>query len=243
MTDLTPVTAPDDLALVALSPHDMASAQTDLIDWFDRKIKALAIDRSDFLDNARIAAEHGWASKNLEAKAQRVQREIAYYEKLKAASQAGYLIVPNFEAEIMAVRIKRRRPPQDEYDYRRDVPTTPADRLPIGEGRYVTSGVMTKSVERFAPDREHPGQDKRVTRYIATRFIEDIDFPVMAVKPSVMSATARAMALRVFDQIGVVTGRKKDPVVIGEIVHPKATHWDRRRVTFFIAWWLNTRDL
>jgi hypothetical protein len=63
----------------------------------------------------------------------------------------------------------------------------------------------------------------------------------------VMEATALAMSKRIFDRIGVVTGKKEDPVVVGQIIDPRSKsvwhHQPDRMVTFFIAWWLDTRTL
>ena len=90
------------------------------------------------------------------------------------------------------------------------------------------------------------GKDVERHAYEAVDY-DDPDFPVVLVKPVVLDATRRAMALRIFDRIGVVTGRKQDPIVVGEIIDPRTnlrwSHRSQRRVTFFIAWWLNPDDL
>lgn len=53
---------------------------------------------------------------------------------------------------------------------------------------------------------------------------------------------ARAMALNVFDQLGVVRNsvRSGDPIVVGQILDPRG---GGRMATFFVAWWLDTADL
>lgn len=49
------------------------------------------------------------------------------------------------------------------------------------------------------------------------------------------------MALKVFDQIGrVQTSSGRDPVLIGQLLDPRG---NGRRASFFIAWWVDTREL
>jgi len=61
-------------------------------------------------------------------------------------------------------------------------------------------------------------------------------------KPALMSKTAEAMALKIFDEIGVAVdtkGRKSDPVIIGRIKNPR----QRPDLSFFIGWFFNPADL
>jgi hypothetical protein len=71
---------------------------------------------------------------------------------------------------------------------------------------------------------------------------EDVEFPMTLVKPQVLDATAKAMARKIFDQIGVLPNRraKGDPILVGLIIPPHRRH---EPLTFFISWWLNTNDL
>lgn len=64
-----------------------------------------------------------------------------------------------------------------------------------------------------------------------------------------MNATAEAMALKVFDQIGICQPtrnagitRKGDPLIIGQILG-KREGWSQKCVSFIIAWHLNLKDL
>jgi hypothetical protein len=68
-----------------------------------------------------------------------------------------------------------------------------------------------------------------------------VDFPLQGVMPEVLRATSRAMALKLFDQLGVVLNNGgRDPIVVGQLLDPKG---NSRLVTFFVAWWLNTDTL
>jgi hypothetical protein len=54
------------------------------------------------------------------------------------------------------------------------------------------------------------------------------------------------MALRVFDEIGQVRNdgqtirSKADPILVGRLRDPRKGHVG---ATFFLAWWVHTRDL
>jgi hypothetical protein len=88
----------------------------------------------------------------------------------------------------------------------------------------------------------------RAAFHVTDGFIEEIGFPVQAVKPIVLDATQRALAMKIFDSIGVVQNggaggfvqRRGDPIVVGRLIDPRG---NGRMVTFFVAWWLNTKDL
>jgi hypothetical protein len=70
---------------------------------------------------------------------------------------------------------------------------------------------------------------------------DEPDFPFALVKPAVLDATQRAMALKVFDTIGVVQNDSgRDPIMVGQLLDPRG---NGRLVTFFIAWWLDTSTL
>ena len=81
-----------------------------------------------------------------------------------------------------------------------------------------------------------------LTRY-RTGDYDAVDFPVATMKPIILTAAARAMALKIFDQIGTVSnagGTGRDPILVGQLLDPRG---NRRATTFFLAWWVNTRDL
>lgn len=77
----------------------------------------------------------------------------------------------------------------------------------------------------------------------------EVDFPITMAKPEIMQATTRAMALKIFDQFGILPAEanrtgprpKGDPLVVAQIIDPRPT--SDRRVTFMIAWHLDTRVL
>lgn len=65
--------------------------------------------------------------------------------------------------------------------------------------------------------------------------------------------TAQAMAIKVFDDLGVLPGSTHragkrpavapDPLVIGRVVLPACYGGPERRLSFVVAWFIDTRDL
>lgn len=242
-TDLVRVDAPDNLFLVALAPSDVPKAQAQLRDWCQATIASLRVEQSDLLDSAATAKRNNWQHSTLTRKAQEKTAEIEYYQKILAAVEEGYLIVPNFDVEVMAVKV---HPDADTPPHSRDswsprgLTQVDADiSMPAGYGQYVSP----RPTHRLAYRDESKDPNKtQIVRYFVSKGLAAPKFPVVGVKPIILEATAHAMSKLIFDQIGVVTGKKQDPVVIGTIFHP-GDRSRQRRVSFFVAWWLDTRSL
>lgn len=231
---------------VALTPGDLPQAQTGIADWCQAKIRELGSELREQRENFRYAKTHKWKVTGWQAQIGRTKRRMVYYAKIKAAVQAGYLIVPNFNVQVMAVRTDRLEPrglyadgrPYSNRDLDDQAERVPA--LPAGRGRYVGFSLDVKDRSYDEADPNNPGKRRIVKNFVPTGYRVP-DFPALAVKPIVLQAAEHAMSLRLFDRIGVVTGRKKDPVVIGEITMREG--YSTRSVQFFIAWWLDTRSL
>jgi hypothetical protein len=229
--------------MVALTPQDVPGAQADIAEWCREKILELSRELREARQNLRQAKLHKWKHLPWQRVVGRTAARMVYFTKIRAAVRAGYLIVPNFDVEVMAVRVNREKPPERTATYRYDsvINSATPQFLPPGVGRYVDETQFVSDESYTAVDPSKPGETKKHPLFRATGY-DTPDFPVLAVKPIVMEATGRAMALKLFDQIGVVTGRAKDPVVVGEIFDP-ADRYRNKRVSFFIAWWFDTRAL
>jgi len=235
--------------LIALNPSEVPVVQANLVDWCQQKIVALGKELREARQNLSIAKDAGWRRSQWVNLIARTRGRMIYFAKIKAAVHAGYLIIPNFPIEIMAVRVDRDAPPAmavNNLNYAAvpsRISAASPQLLPPGQGRYVDD---TQFFEHTPYTVQKDGKAVERHAYEATGY-DDPDFPVVLVKPVILDATRRAMALRIFDRIGVVTGRKQDPLVVGEIIDPRANlQWrqqEQRRVTFFIAWWLNPEDL
>lgn len=227
-------------SLVALTPADMAPAQQQMVAWCQEKCKALGKDLRDQRENLRLAKLHKWRSSGWSNQISKTKARMVYYAKIAAACKAGYLLVPNFEVELFAVRVDREAPDNAVRDgsWPLTLRHQAAPGLPPG-GHYVGATPVIEDIsdEEVGPD----GKKRQVPQFYASGY-GPVDFPVCLVKPMVLEATQRAMALRLFDRLGVATGRKQDPVVLGQIVAPK-TGYSSRHVSFFIAWWLDWRML
>jgi len=236
-TDTPP--ADVDLTLVALTPADMVPAQTALRDWCDRKIAAVQLELADLEANLETAVASGFKLRGVQAAVNRTAKRIVYYEKLKAALDAGYVIVPNFPVDIFAVRVQREKQRETTSEYASAATfNAKPELLPAGEGRYVDDQVFTTSEHYEGTNYKNEAVTK--TRYRSGNY-DVVDFPVTLVKPTVMTATDRAMALKLFDQMGIVRNDSgTDPIVVGQLVDPRG---NGRRVTFFIAWWLDAASL
>lgn len=198
-----PVEAIDNLTLVALTPADMVPAQRDLATWCDRKIVAVKQELADLEANLELATEHGWKRRSVEASLNRTAKRILYYEKLKAAVEAGYLLIPNLPCDVFAVRVKRLKQPEKTHDSRWGGFDAKAQLLPAGDGRYVDDKLQYRD-ESYV-DRSGD-KEKHVKVYVTDDF-DEVDFPVRMVKPAVLEATAKAMALKIFDRIGLVMSK------------------------------------
>lgn len=224
--------------LVALSPADMPATQAFLSEWCVRKIAELEAERADHETNLELATEHGWKHRSVESVLNRLAKRIDYYRKVKAAVDEGYVIVPNFPITVFAVRVDREKQPEKVHDSRWSGFRATPQQLPAGEGRYVDDRVQYRD-ESF--DETVDGKTKHVQRYVTDEY-DEVDFPVTVVKPAVMAATARAMAMKVFDQMGIVqnVAAGRDPIVVGQLLDPRG---NGRCVTFFVAWWLDPAAL
>jgi hypothetical protein len=224
-----------DLRLVATNPNQLAVEQTRLIAWCQGKIAGLTSNIAELEENLALATRGKWKVTTLRSAIRREKNRLSYYDKIKAALEAGYFIVPNFDAEVFAVRTTRQNPPMQEGAggvwNLQAVEPPPAQ---LGEGRHVPA----------IPEGHTYETPEKRTRYVADNFAEEIDFPFALAKPQVLTATQGAMALKIFDDLAVLprfARANNDPMVVGIIRRKEGdtTH----RCTFLIAWFLDTETL
>lgn len=235
----------DELEVSAFTPQEMLSANEALILWCQKKIAAVKSDAAELLSAYKQAVERKWKSSTLKRHADIASKRVTFYEKIKAALENGFYIVPNFPVDVFAIRTDRDKPlrkltigsyESGGWPFKQ----SPA-MLPAGEGEYKPCDPListNKTTDGVAPNKK-------------TTFIEeatgwgDIDFPLQMAKPKIMEATGRAMALKIFDQFGLFAAGTGDPIIVGEIIDP-ARPWspqNAKRITFIIAWHLDTKTL
>jgi len=227
-----------DLNLVALTPAEIAPAQDALVAWCGRKLQALADEADELALHQQLAVTNGWNTSVVTAALNRTARRVTYYTKMREALQAGYLLVPNMPVEVLAVRVQRAAPrPQTSTSPWHTFQSRP-ELLPAGVGRYVDDQPLEAS---HSVEEVRDGKPVTKTEFYTTAHDDDVDFPIALTKPQVLDAVARAMALKVFDQIGRVQNRTSgDPIYVGQLLDPRG---NGRCATFFLAWWLDTTTL
>jgi hypothetical protein len=177
-----------------------------------------------------------WKSGTLENQYRKSVKLGEYYEKIKGALLAGYYIVPNFPIQMFAIRSKRGRKPKGYSTNYWTSHEQKANELPSGEGDYQNPFPL-----RYR-NSEKVG-DKYETMNYPTEW-DNMEFPITMAKAPIMEAATTALGLKIFDQIGVMpaTRKKEDPVIIGQIFHKRGPG-SVKRVSFMIAWHLNTNML
>lgn len=221
-----------DIALTAMLPSEMVDSQNQLVDWCGRKILVCRDEVRGLYDAYERAKKMKWKSEPLRNLWRNASKKLAYYEKVKAALEAGYYIVPNFDIQFFAIRTDKASP-KDQWqlgNWQNDHKKKAQD-LPMGEGEYQNPFPVVFE--------KHFGEGENRKRYTQAERWDEMEFPIFMAKPEIMDATSRAMALKVFDRIGVFPRYKKeDPVIIGQIFRKVGA--SERVVSFMIAWHLNT---
>ena len=239
----------NDLVVMAKNAADMKVAQENLSAWVGAKVEEAKLELDEMNDNLAIARRSKWKTSGLQTAASRALKTFSFYEKIKAAVDAGYVIVPDFPIDIFAVRTEREYPVRNyvarDWDINR---TQNSESPPIGAGDYISDQPEVKR----SPSSVYEG-GKLVTK---TGFwsdgYKDVDFPVKTVRPIILEETSKALQLKIFDEVGIIGAGKRrqvvrgqiagaDPMVIGRVIFKHG--YKTKRVSFLIAWWLNPSDL
>lgn len=240
----TVVDEPMDFTVIANSPKDMEGAQRSLILWAARKIQAIKSEISEAAEQLRIHTEKKWSTSAWRTMVGRLERRAEFYRKIKMALEAGYYIVPPFPLDVFAIRTNKESPQPYDSTSRNNHDQIPQV-LSAGAGRYVDPRPGRESYQDSEKLRD--GTTRQVTRYYATDFRE-VDFPFKLARAEIREATDKALSLKIFDQVGVMPRhRSPDPIVCGQILYPDTKLWrsyeHNKSVTFFIAWWLDTKTI
>ena len=172
---------------------------------------------------------------------------IVFYEKMLAAFNAGYYIVPNFPVTLFAIKTTKPTPKRMwarlRSENRKNFQQHP-EVLPAGEGEYQNPNpIVTKSYSSFLSDQ----QKGDTWAFEATEW-DEMEFPANMARVHVMEAATRAMDEKIFDEVAFLPQdhkRNPDPLLIGRIIDPRpaAYYGGQRRVSFMLAWHIDTRTL
>lgn len=229
-------------AVIATTPGAMVDAQKRLTGWIDRKLQEIEEERQEAeallvqLRLARAATTH--ADKLLNA----IYRRARFYDKVRAALERGYYIIPPFDCQVFAIRTDREQPPAEVDNARQKWNHPSVPRVPVGEGRYVAP-IPTRSLDHEVkrPDKTNPNNPPLIEKFYSNDEWREVEFPVRAMKPELIEAATAAMDTRIFDALAIAPPyRSSDPILVGQIRHWKS---NRSPLTFFVAWWLDYEDL
>ena len=237
-----PSVEPTEIVVVASNPEQMQIAQASLISHFKGKLEQLGADLTEAQTNLNLAKSSKWKTKPFARIVTNLENEAAFYAKVIAALEAGYVIVPNFsELDVFAIRTIKRRPKRkiarggDGWVNPPEAQTSESPML--GGGRYVDADTENE----IRTDSRQLKDGSFVNTKVATASaFQRVDFPFRFAKPEILERTADAMQLLCFDDIGMLPNRNKrrgDPMIIGRISTKKRT------VSFLITWFVDTRAI
>lgn len=249
----------DDICVVARNPREMMAAQSRLIGWAMRKFSEAKQDHEELAANFDIAVKNKWRSDTLKRQSEKALKRSEFYEKILGALEAGYVIVPNLPIDVFAIRTERIKPKRNErasttaWESNVNDPAEQVSEMPpIGAGTYANPDAKIRISKYPAPTKPDQNQQYHITKWASA--FKDVEFPFATARPEILDDTARAMALRLFDDIGVSPSTKTarlatrlpevkgDPMVVGRVLYRK-NNYRFHAVSFLIAWWVNTREL
>lgn len=232
-----------DTELIALNPGEMMVAQNNLTSWCANKISEVQNELKSATEVLAALIENKMHDNKIKHLINQTKKRIMFYEKIKAALDAGYYIVPPFPVQCFAVRSNRSVPdprPSSHAVDRWDHEVVEGQTLPAGVGDFHNVAAERRYSHTETGEKNPDGSFKRVAIYRNVEW-KDVEFPLQVTKPELIHATGKALRDKIFDVLGVLpTYRKDDPIIVGQIFH-----WQKQRspVTFFVAWWLNTAYL
>lgn len=235
-----------DFTVIATSPADMEKGQRSLILWAARKIQAIKSEIAEVEEQLAIAVQHKWGRGGWQNQIRKHKARLEFYKKIKAALEAGYYIVPPFPVEVFAIRRSDNTPTYAGHNvsHRNSITEERAEILPVGEGDYYDP--RPKVGTDLENETKKDGSVVPVKKFYADT-LKAVDFPFKLAKPEILGKTAEAMALKIFDRLGILPGtrRKPDPIICGQIIIPGQERWffNPGVVNFFVAWWLDTSTL
>lgn len=243
-TTISTIPAPIDptqpLHLVALDRPQLEDAHVQMIAWVNAKLDKIAVDVDVTTTTLNLAIEHGWVTAAHERLLNRLERDRRFFVKVRAALEAGYVLVPNFAMDVFAIRTAAKGPKQTEKTGRWNNFAQPAQLLAAGEGRYVDPNPRVVTDTRTLLNAKKEPYEQIFQ--IPVEEFDDVGIPMQLARPEIMTATGRAMALQLFDEVGIARdpARYPDPIVIGRIRNPRPK---RPAVSFFIAWYFDPSRL
>lgn len=235
-------TCGNEMVVSAQTPEEMAAGNAVLIEWCDTKIKSMMSEASEMKEAYELAVKNKWRTVILKKHWQLAVKRVEFYEKMREALKAGFIIVPNFPVTVFAIRTAKDKPLKlvKTSQWNNADHTQKTETLPPGEGEY-----KNPNPEVYQRDLTQPGDTKKQIQTWAESW-RDLDFPINMAKPYIMETTSRVLALKLFDDLGVLPSpyRKADPIIVGRLRDPRLTGYGSTKyLSFFVAWNIDTRTL
>ena len=233
--ELTVVEKPQESFLAITKPAEVGQMQASMLCWCQGKLAASRNEYDEASEALEQARKHKWAIKRLRNMVNRQRKRVQFYEKVVAALEEGYQLVPTTsDCEVFAVRTPDRDvayPRRQEEVGRWGRPSLfiGPEILDVGEGEYASGEITTRG-----PFIRDIGEGKTEKYYVSNDFA-DVEFPLAAAKPRLMEPTAKAMGHLIFDEIGIVGGARKDPWIVGRIMDPR----NKEHHSFMVAWYMD----
>ena len=233
------------LVVLARDPDEMVKAQDGLIIWAKEKLKLEEKEEEEAKTNLDFAKKAHLRSGGWRRQVAICHTRVIYYQKLLAALEEGYCIVPEFPIDIIAVRTDKVSPPSKVIHGSKwsvSVPVVRARSLPVGEGDYVSPETVNEEWET----KETNSKGEETTHRTAQALdFQPPDLPIRLVKPTILADLSKALKSKIFDEIGILPAsrhaRRGDPMIIGRIIRRQGLQ--TTSLSFLITWWIDTRSL
>lgn len=242
------VSEPATASFTAENADEMAQCQNGLIQWAKSKIEEVRKEAFELKVAFDHAVKQKWSSGILKRHAVLALKRQDFYERMLTALKHGYQIVPSFPVTAFAIRTDRKKPLKMMSTYHHGSHTQTAEGIPAGEGDYKNPFPVV--LQRTITAATVTTNEK--VNYWADAW-KDLVFPFSMAKPKIMEASTRAMALKIFDDLGILPGYSAhegtrapqgDPLIIARLKYPKRyTYQTERHISFIVAWHLDVSDL
>lgn len=241
-------TTAQDVQVTAENADEMAVAQMTIIQWCKNKVADMKAQFLELKGAYEHAVNRKWKSDTLKRHAAIAEKRTDFYQRMLTALEHGYQIVPTFPITAFAIRTDRNSPLRMVTTNWRQPHTQEPQPIPSGEGEYKNPFPLVRE-KTTSPPTATKSEEKI---YWAESW-KDLEFPLSMSKPKIMEATTRAMALKIFDDIGILPGYapnegtrapRGDPLIIARIKDPRQTGYQPSRfVSFIVAWHLDTSTI
>lgn len=230
--------------LVALSQGDLEGAHSQMLTWMRARLAESREELRAAEYNHEEAKRFRWNAKPFDRRAAKLRRQIAFYSKIEAALLAGFVLVPNFDMEVFAIRTRANTPLGSATTRARWANfTQEAQLLPPGEGEYRNPNPLTGQ-ETW---KEDDGKGGKIDRWRSwTEGWAEFAYPMTIARPELVTRTGEVLALKLFDEVGIANNtrryvsRRGDPILLGHFRNPVK---GKQGATFFLGWYFDPRAL